>query len=127
MSACAMCDSRSRAPICVLQNDPVAVWIFERFSLDVPVRIEWRDGRIAEPLKLLRGFLPLRAIGNVKHQKVVLTRRFPGMMAAFARELQVISRCLVTEHDTIEAVVILKFLEHFETEALTINFTTAAS
>jgi hypothetical protein len=118
----AMRGKRSSSPTCVLQNDAVAVGIFERFSLDVPVRVERLDGWVAELLEALRGFLPLRSIGNVKHQKIVLAGRFPGGMPTLARELEVVSRSLMTEHDTIEAVVILKFIKNFEAEPVAIKF-----
>src|SRR5690242_8989959 len=117
-----MCGNRSSSPTRVLQNYSVAVGIFERFSLNVPIRIECLDGRIAELLEPLRGFLPLLSIGNVKHQKIVLTGRFPRRMPKLPRELEVISCCPMTQHNAIEAVVIVEFIKNFEAEAISIEF-----
>src|SRR5690242_2108324 len=117
-----MCGNRSSSPTRVLQNYSLAVGIFERFSLNVPIRIECLDGRIAELLETLRGFLPLLSIGNVKHQKIVLTGRFPRRMPKLPRELEVISCCPMTQHNAIEAVVIVEFIKKFEAEAIAIEF-----
>jgi hypothetical protein len=112
----------SRSPTRVLQNYSVAVGIFERFSLDLPVRVECLDRRVAELLEPLRGLLPLGSIWNIKHQKIVLGGRSPGRMPTLSRKLEVVSRCPMTQHDTIEAVVILEFVKNFEAEAIAIEF-----
>jgi hypothetical protein len=117
-----MCGNRSSGPTRVLQNYSVAVGIFECFSLNVPVRVECLDGKVAELLEPLRGFLPLLSIGNVKHQEIVLTGRFPRRMPTLSRELEVVSRCLMTQHNAIEAVVIMEFIKNFEAEAIAIEF-----
>jgi hypothetical protein len=43
-------------------------------------------------------------------------------MPTLSRKLEMVSRCPMTQHDAIEAIVILKFVKNFETEALAIKF-----
>jgi hypothetical protein len=43
-------------------------------------------------------------------------------MPTLSRKLEVVSRCPMTQHDTIEAVVILEFIKNFEAEAIAIEF-----
>ena len=84
----------------------------ERGSVLVPPRVERGHGcepRLSHPI---HSRLPSLRVRLVEHQEVVLGKRATCRMAVGACELQMVRRARMTEHEAVEAVVVLEAGQH---------------
>src|SRR5260370_24329730 len=108
-------------PGSVLQDDSVAVGVFESDTVAVPIRVEGRDRLETSGFHRLHGGFPLRSVGQIKDQEMVVGRRPASRMTVSMRELKMI-RCAGTpKHYSVEAVMILKTEHDLETESIAVK------
>ena len=107
-------------PHCVLKNDPVAVGVFKRAAVAIPIRVEGWHRIEAGGSHPFHGFVPGCPVRQVEDEQAIPVRRPPRRMAPGARELQVIRRTRATQHQAVEAVVVVEPIElgHAQTVAV---------
>jgi hypothetical protein len=69
----------------------------------------------------VNGGLPFSGIGQVKDKQVILSGCASGGVSVLDSELEVVRRVRMTEHDAIEAFVIIKGGDDFKAESITIK------
>ena len=108
-------------PRSVLKNNSITVQIFERGALSVPVGVVRRHPLEACRRHAITVSFPLIAIGDVEDEEVILGRRSTDLVTAVVRELEMVAPARVTEHDAVEAVMVLEGSEDLEAESSTIH------
>ena len=95
-------------PCSILEDDAIAIGIFEGFALFIPIRIEGLNGLEAVLNHAVNSGLPFGCIGQVEDNQVILGRGASSGVTVFDRELEVVRRVRMTEYDAIETFVIFK-------------------
>ncbi len=102
----------------MLQDDAIAVRIFEGRSETIPIRIERPDRFETGSSHSVDRRDPLVTIRQVEHEQVVGRGRLSRHVAVRARELEVVGRALLAQHQAVEAVVTLEAEEDAHSQAL---------
>lgn len=98
----------------MLEDDSIAVRIFEGFALAIPVGIfgfAWRDAECLEPLD--RGG-PLVEGGQIEYEKMFVSRRAFNGDAVLMREFDVPRTVAPSDDDAVETLVIVEARQHLE-------------
>src|SRR5262245_31234246 len=80
----------SPGPLGVLKHDAIAVRVLKGPAGAIPVRIERGDGLVARRDHPVDGLLPLRSVGEVEDEQVVLGGRPAREVATLSRELEMV-------------------------------------
>lgn len=103
------------------KNNAVAICVFKRLSVDIPVGVECRHSRDPGRYHAIDGGFVNRFIREVKHQQVVLRRCTAGVMPGLGRKLKVIRRLWRAQHHAVEAVMVLEAEQLREPEAVAVE------
>src|SRR5262245_35292951 len=98
----------SPGPLGVLKHDAIAVRVLKGPAGAIPVRIERGDGLVARRDHPVNGLLPLRSVGEVEDEQVVLGGRPAREVATLSRELEMVRGPGHAQHDPVEPLVIFK-------------------
>lgn len=104
-----------------LENDAITVWILERGAIAIPIGIERGDRIEAGIAHPLNGGFPLICVWNIKDEQMVLSRRATRYVTPRTRKLEMVRRSLLSQHDAVEALVVLEPIEELQAKAFLIE------
>ena len=111
------CKKKRSAPLGLLQCDTIAIGILEGLPADVPIRVERLHELVAAADYALNSLLLFGGIGQIEHQEIVLGRRTARLVPMSVRELEVMLRARLAQHDAFETVVTLQRAEELQFRA----------
>ncbi len=109
------------APDCPLNDKPVTIAVFKGAPTLGPVWIEGLNFPESGREHTAASLLPFFGLGEVKNKQIFLCGRWLYGMDATERELKVMVLRAGAEHDSIESIVIIKFAEDLQFEALYVH------
>jgi hypothetical protein len=104
-----------------LQDDSVAVGIFEGCAVAVPVGVERRNRLEACASHHLNGGFPFLSIGQIEDQKIILSRGTPGRMSVSMREFEMIGRPGTPQHHAVDAVMIFEPIQDLQAQSVAVK------
>lgn len=114
-------DCLVRIPGRVLQHHAVSIRVRKGSTMAIPIRIERWHRTVAVCAHPVDGQLPLRCVGKIKYEEIVVRRCATRRVTAFDRKLEVIGVIAVTQHDAVKALVIFKPAQNLETQTVAIE------
>lgn len=114
-------DRVSDGPFCILQDDSVAVWVLERHTLPIPVRVVGRDRLVPVRSHPCDCRFPHRPVREVEHHQIVLRRRAANRVASLSRELEVDLLARPSEHHAVEALVVLETAKDVKSQTVAVE------
>ena len=109
------------APLRLLQDDAIAIWVFVRAASSLPVGIERHDLFEAGGQDAGASSLPLGCLRHVEDHQVFVRGRWRDRVGATVRELEVVARTFDTEHDAVESGMVLEAADNAKAEAATVH------
>ena len=109
------------APTSPLNDKPVTIAVFKGTPTLGPVWIEGLNLSESGREHTAASLLPFFGLGEVEDKQIFLCGRWLYGMGATERELKVMVLRTRAEHDSIESIVILKFAEDLQFEALHVH------
>jgi hypothetical protein len=108
-------------PASPLNDKPVAIAIFKGTPTLSPIWIEGLNFPESGREHTAASLLPFFSLGEVEDKQIFLCGRWLYGMDATERELKVMVLRACAEHDSIESIVILKFSDDLQLEALYVH------
>ena len=106
------------APTSPLNDKPVTIAVFKGTPTLGPVWIEGLNLPESGSEHTAASLLPFFSLGEVEDKQILLCGRWLYGMDATERELKVMVLRTRAEHDSIESIVIIKFADDLQFEAL---------
>lgn len=101
----------SDTPARVLENNTIAIRVFEGPAVLIPISIESRDCHETRSFHPIHRRLPFFLRGQVENQEVIMCRGSASDMAVGSCKLEMIWSRPAPEHDPVEAIVIFEPVE----------------
>jgi len=108
-------------PSSVLENNSVAVWVFEGFPVSIPIGIKRGNRREPRRDHAVDGCIPFNRIRYIEDDQVVFGRGTADRVPYLLRELEVIRNPTLADHYTVKAIVSRKLIEQFKTKTGTVE------
>ena len=109
------------APGSALNDHSVSIRIFKRATQFLPVRIECLDHFESGLQHGGAPLLPFAGVRDIEDKKILGRRCRLNRMVAAVRELEVEARASISEHDSVEALVIFETADLLETETARVH------
>jgi hypothetical protein len=105
----------------MLENNSVAIEVFEGLSLSVPVRIVRGDFNKPSTKHAGASLLPFVLVRKVKNKKMILGGSSADLVLSLRSKLEVIRVLWMSEDDAIESVMIGKLGKNFEAKSFHVH------
>lgn len=95
-------------PARLLQHDAITVMVFERSSAQIPIRVHGHDLLEARCNHASTRLFPFGHFGKIKHEQILGRGPRRNRMRTTIREFKMVLHSGATEHDAVEAFMIVK-------------------
>ncbi len=108
-------------PSSVLEYDSVAVWVFEGFTISIPIGIKCGNRREPRRDHTVDGCIPFNRIRNIEDDQVVFGWGTADRVPYLLRELKVIRNPTLADHYAVKAIVSRELVEQFKPKTGTVE------
>ncbi len=108
-------------PSSVLENNSVAVWVFEGFPVSIPIGIKRGNRREPRRDHTVDGCIPFNRIRNIEDDQVVFGRGTADRVPYLLGELKVIRNPTLADHHAVKAIVSCELVKQLEAETGTVE------